>query len=227
MTGGQRGPEGARATVATAAARDGLAAAGDGLAAAHRRLLDEGSTQFAVPPYQAPEPPAWVKALAAWLHRHAAEFAALGPVVRYAFWTALVLLVGLLLFNLYRWIAPRFRREVPEPVVPWRPDAAPARALLAEADALAQQGEFAAAARLVLLRSIEQIEAHRSDRLAPALTSRDIARSPRLPGDVAAAFGLIADVVETGLFAARPVGAEAWRRARAAYEGVAFPTAWT
>lgn len=213
---------------ATTAGRDGVAAAGDGLAAAHRRLLADGSTQFAVPPYREPEPPAWAKALGEWLHRHAAEFAALGPVVKYAFWATLAVLVGLVLLGLYRWLAPLLRRAPADPdAAPgWRPDAAPARALLAEADALAARGEFAAAARLVLLRSVEAIETRRADRLAPAMTSRDIARSPRLPDDVRAAFTLIAEVVETGLFAARPVGAEAWTRARAAYEGVAFPPAW-
>ena len=60
----------------------------------------------------------------------------------------------------------------------------------------------------------------------PALTSRDIAQVDGLPGDVASAFGLIAGVVETGLFAARPVGAEAWAKCREAYEAVAFPHAW-
>lgn len=183
--------------------------------------------QFALPPYQHPEPPAWAKALVEWIQRHAAEFAALGPVIRYAFWGGLALIVGLLVLGLYRWLAPRLRRDPTEHVaVAWRPDAAPARALLAEADALAAQGEFAAAARLVLLRSVEAIEAHRHDRLAPALTSRDIVHTAQLPGDVATAFALIAEVVESGLFAARPVGAEAWRRARQAYAAVAFPVAW-
>lgn len=204
-----------------------MAADSDGVAAAHRHLLADGSTQIALPQYHPLEPPAWVKALAEWLHRHAAEFAALGPVVKVVFWATLAGLVGLLLFGLYRWVAPMFRREALEPAAPaWRPDAAPARALLAEADALAAQGDFAAAARLVLLRSVEQIESRRTDRLAPAMTSRDITRWTRLPDDVRAAFALIAEVVETGLFAARPVGAEAWTRARAAYESVAFPPAW-
>ncbi|UAJ09762.1 hypothetical protein [Polymorphobacter megasporae] len=200
----------------------------DRIAAAHQRLLADGSTQVELPAYHSPEPPAWAKALGEWFHRHASEFAALGPVVKFAFWGGLALLLGLLLLGVYCWLAPRFRRDSTEAVadVGWRPDAAPARALLAEADALASRGEFAAAARLVLLRSVEQIEAHRSDSLAPALTSRDIARSPRLPGDVATAFALITEVVETGLFAARPVGADAWTRARTAYEGVAFPAAW-
>ncbi|MBC7497667.1 MAG: hypothetical protein H7243_10975 [Sphingomonadaceae bacterium] len=199
----------------------------DGVAVAHRHLLADGSTQFALPQYHAPEPPAWAKALAEWLHRHADQFAALGPVVKYAFWGGLAILVGLLLVSLYRWLAALLRRERAEPAMPtgWRPDPAPARALLAEADALAARGQFAAAARLVLLRSVEQI-ADRSDGLAPALTSRDIARSPQLPRDVATAFAAIAEVVETGLFAARPVGAEAWTRVRTAYEGVAFPAAW-
>jgi len=203
------------------------AADSDGVTAAHRQLLADGSTQFALPPYHAPEPPAWAKALADWLHHHAAQFAALGPVVKYAFWGGLAILVGLLLVSLYRWLAPLLRRDHAEPPIltGWRPDPAPARALLAEADALAAHGQFAAAARLVLLRSVEQI-ADRSEGLAPALTSRDIARSSQLPRDVATAFAAIAEVVETGLFAARPVGAEAWTRVRTSYEGVAFPAAW-
>ena len=78
----------------------------------------------------------------------------------------------------------------------------------------------------MLQRTVEQIGARRPDMVRPALTSRDITRVEGLPGDVARAFTLIAGIVESGLFAARPVGADAWGRARSAYEAVAFPKAW-
>jgi len=196
---------------------------------AHRQLLADGTTQFAVPPVHVDPPPAWALAVVDWFKRHGADFAVLGPIVKYAFWGGLLVLLLIVLRAVYHWLAPKLGRASAESVSGdgWRPAAAPARALLAEADALAATGEYAAAARLVLLRSVEQIEAHRADRLMPALTSRDIARSPLLPGDVARAFALIAATVEHGLFAARPVAADAWTRCRAAYEAVAIPKAWT
>ncbi len=200
----------------------GAAANADGFAAAHARLLADGSVQFDLPPVPpVPPPPSWLPALIQWLGRQ-------GTPIKWIFWTGVAVVSLLLLRAIWQWLAPRWRRgtaiDAAEPE--WRPEAGPARALLAEADALAAQGQFAEAAHLVLLRSVEQIAARRPDTLRPALTSRDIARAPSLPGDVAHAFALIADVVEAGLFGGRVIGFEAWTRCRNAYEAMALPRAW-
>lgn len=198
------------------------------LAAAHRQLLSEGDIQFALPAIVPPKPPGWLQWLLEALKPLLELLSRSGPVVKLLFWGGVAVLTLLLLRALWIWLAPHVRRwlgrseAAPET---WQPEAAPARALLAEADALAGQGAFADAAHLLLLRSVEQLEARFPGRLRPSLTSRDIARASMLPPAMAAAFAQIAAVVETGLFGQRPVSAEAWQQCRSAYETAAFGTA--
>jgi hypothetical protein len=108
----------------------------------------------------------------------------------------------------------------------WRPEEELAVQLLDEADQLANAGRFDEAARLLLHRSIREIDAHRPDLVRPALTSRDIARHPLLPGGPAAAFARIAALVERSLFACRPLALEDWHNCRAAYHDFAFADGW-
>lgn len=192
------------------------------LAAAHRRLVADGQVQLDLPLYRPPEPPSWLQPLIKWLTAH-------GPVVQFVFWAGLAVVAVLLLWGLYAWLAPivraRLGRMPADPATDqWRPEAEPARALLAEADALAAGGAFAEAAHLLLLRSVEEIEVRFPGRLRPSSTSREIAGVAILPPDTARAFGLIARVVETGIFARRPVGAAAWTQCREAYAAAAFGT---
>lgn len=200
-----------------------MAAAADEFAAAHARLVAKGAVQLDLPvPAPPPPPPSWLRDLIEALSHG-------GPVFKFVFWAGVVVVALILLRLLYPLVRRLLARlgdktEAPEPG--WRPEAAPARQLLDEADALAAAGDFGEAAHLVLLRSVEQIARHRPDALQPALTSRDIVRTAPLPGDVRSAFGVIADIVEAGLFGGRAVGRDAWLACRAAYEGVAFPRAW-
>jgi hypothetical protein len=198
------------------------------LAAAHRQLLSDGDIQFTLPAMVPPQPPGWLKWLLQALKPLLEYLAKGGPVVKILFWGAVAILVALLLRALWIWLAPLVRRWLgrsPDDTAErWQPDAAPARALLAEADALAAGGAYAEAAHLLLLRSVEQLDARFPGRLRPSLTSRDIARAPMLPPAMASAFAQIAAVVETGLFGQRPVSAEAWQHCRRAYETAAFGT---
>jgi hypothetical protein len=189
-------------------------------AEAHRRLLADRATQFDLPRYEPPHTPAWLHDLWTWLKAGA-------PVV---FWIGVAALALFLLLVLFRWATGRDwrwrRRPKDETAEDWRPDEAPARQLLAEADQLAAQGMFSEAAHLLLFRSIADIDARRPDLIGPALTSRDIAALTAIPDRPRGAFALIAALVERSLFALRPLGEGDWRRARSAYEDFAFVEGW-
>lgn len=227
----------------------GAVAAHDRLLAAHQALLADRSIQFdlrlAAKP---PEVPAWAKALGRVLH---AIFAPIGsflgwlghfvpdvPFARVVFWTVIAFAVAAILWIVIErvrngeWRLPRRRRLADGTVAPeeeegWRPEAAPARALLAEADKLAASGCFAEAAHLLLHRSIEDIARRRPRFLKPALTSRDIAVAPALPAAARGTFAAIAGVVERSLFGGRAVDATDWGACREAYKDFALLSAWT
>ena len=192
---------------------------------AHRRLLEDSSLQFDLLPAARPEPPAWLRWLANLLEGS-------GPVLQVLFWAAAAAIVLTILYLIFRrfggigWFGRRRAEQEAEASEDWRPEEAPARALLGEADRLAAEGRYAEAAHLLLFRSIADIEARRPRLVRPALTSRDIAAAPALPPAPKAAFARIVMMVERSLFGARPLDAEAWRDCRSAYEEFAFAGAW-
>ena len=193
-------------------------------AEAHRRLLADPSIQFQLQPPDPPQPPpAWLEALGRFL-------AAIFPVLQVIFWVALAAGVLWILYVLAMRLSGREwrwrRRAAAGPDESWRPAEAPARALLAEADGLASQGRFSEAARLLLFRSIEDIDSRRPELLRPALTSRDIAGLAQIPEQPRGAFARIAALVERGLFARIDLGETDWGEARAAYEQFAFAGGW-
>jgi hypothetical protein len=197
---------------------------------AHNMLLTDRSIQFDLPPaaITAPDPPQYVPSGGP---PSLPDPGAASPAAQILLWGALIILV---LFLLY-WVARGMRdwRRKPEAAAAaaaeagWRPAAAPALILLGEADALAAEGLYGEAARLVLHRSIADIQAHRPTLVRPALTSRDIAGLTALPGGPRAAFARIAMLVERSLFARRALAADDWRDCRAAYEEFAFAESWS
>ncbi len=122
----------------------------------------------------------------------------------------------------------RFRRKSDdEPAEPlWQPDAAAVLGLLADADALAEQGRFGEAVHVLLNHSVTDIQRHRPDALRPAFTARAIALLDDLPEAARLAFGKIAVAVERSLWARRPIGQAEWADARAAYQDFAFGAHW-
>lgn len=110
--------------------------------------------------------------------------------------------------------------------VDWRPTEATARALLDEADKLASAGRYAEAARLLLHRSIEEIEGRRPRLVRPALTSREIGGLQDIPEAARTTFAAIAAVVERSFFGGREVDAAGFAECRSTYEAFAFPGAW-
>ena len=191
---------------------------------AHRKLLADSSIQFDLAPFKPTEPPAWLRWLAEFLVNAL-------PVIRILFWIAVAALALYILYVVAmrlsgsEWPWARKKQAGPEEES-WLPEEAPARALLLEADTLASAGRFADAAHLLLFRSIEEIEARRPRLVRPALTSRDIANAPQLPGGARTAFWTIVQMVETSLFGGRQLGEGDWRECRAAYEEFAFAGSW-
>ena len=196
-----------------------VAPAPQGFEEAHRELLADQSIQFELPDYRPPTPPAWLEWLARFLSSE-------HPVLSALLWLLLALAVVAILYLLLRRFAGWRPRRGEEETADWRPDEAPARALLAEADALAAQGRFGDAAHLLLFRSIEDIDARRPDLVRPALTSRDIASLPAIPEQPRGAFARIAMMVERSLFARRELAEGDWRDCRSAYEEFAFAEGW-
>jgi hypothetical protein len=212
----------ARSTVATAApppVADGR------LADLHGRLLADPSLQFDRSGFQPPEVPVWLRWIGDVLH-------AIAPFLKYVFWAGLAILVGLILFAIGRELlklrapAARAKATRTDAAPEWRPDAAEARDLLGQADALAAKGLFAQAAHLLLLRSVEDIQKRQPRGLRVSLTTREIAGLQAIPESARPAFVLIGRVVERSLFGAAPVDAAEFADCRKAYEDFALPGGW-
>lgn len=195
--------------------------------AAWKQVRADGDIQFDFPWRDvAPEPdPQWLRALADTLGRF---FTALGPIWEVLFYVMLALLAVVLFVSLYPparealvawWQRRRTRPEAPPE---WRPAPAQARALLAEADRLAADGDYGQAVHLLLLRSIEDIERWQGNPVGTALTARDIAAATALPAAARPVFSRLVAVVERALFGQCPVSATEWQGARDAYRGFAL-----
>ncbi len=208
----------------------------DALRAAQGRMMSDSGLQFTFGPQPAPPPvhvalPPWLAAL---LRAIGQFFAMLGPAFGWIFAIGLAAgLLAVLWFVLREGLRSRFpallrRRPAPPRRAPvdWRPDAAAARALLEDADRLAAAGDYAGAVRLLLHRSIEEIDGRRPRLVRPAFTSREIGRLADLPDAARATFSDIAEVVERSFFGGRPVDAAGFAECRRAYEAFAFPGAW-
>ncbi|MFN4224720.1 MAG: DUF4129 domain-containing protein [Hyphomonas sp.] len=201
---------------------------------AHAALLRDGDLQFVRPEAEPVEltppdpPPSWLRAIGEFLD-------ALGPFFQVMFWIAVAAVVaGLLYFIFGEAVRLRFSaRKTPrhknedDVLVDIRPDAAAARSLLDDADALAREGRFAEAVHLLLFRSIEDIQARLEGGVPASLTAREIAGLGRLPDRAKRALGPIIEVVERSFFGGRAVDAGGWHHARRSYEDFAFGEGWS
>jgi hypothetical protein len=212
--------------MADSASVTGATGIADRVAAAHQSLLRDPGLQFdfeGVPP--PPELPEWLAAIFRFLAR-------LQPVFEVLFWSAIAVLVGLVLYFVVREVLRHYRRQAPkeagagEAVADWRPPVARARALLSEADRLAAEGRYAEAVHLLLFRSIEDIDTKRPHAVKPAFTSRDILDLAALPAAVRAALARLVSTVEWSFFGGRSVEAGDYSACRRAYEEFAFPESW-
>jgi hypothetical protein len=215
---------GSQSSEAAGAARD--------FAEVHNWLLTDRSIQFDLPPPPMPDQPRYAPPGAGMPDLPDPGAGGASPAAELLMWGALAIIVLFLLYWIARGISD-WRRKPGQATAAaaaqagWRPEAAPALVLLGEADALAAEGLYGEAARLILHRSIADIQEHRPSLVRPALTSRDIAVLPALPGGPRAAFARIAMLVERSLFARRALAADDWRDCRAAYEEFAFAESWS
>ena len=208
------------------ASQAAVSKATDAVTSAHQKLLNDSGLQFDFS--AAPSP----LELPNWLVRFFSFLASLRPFFEILFWWGVVVLAGLVLYFVIREIVRYRRREravvqrAPDYASDWRPTPARARALLADADLLAAQGNYAEAVHLLLFRSIDDIDERRPSTLTPALTSRDIGGIAALPASARFAFARIAASVERSFFGRSDVSAEDFAECRRAYEAFALPDAW-
>jgi hypothetical protein len=204
-------------------------------------LVDPGYTQTMAgdtiqtafpPPPPPPETPGWLAAIGRGLR---SLFDTLAPAAQPLMWIAGILLVLLLLYLFVpafaTWVDDlRLRRKrgaaADEEDMVGQAEAGAARALLAEADALAAAGRFAEAAHLLLYRSVEDIEGRRPGLVKPAMTSRELAAATDLPAVAREAFSRIARAVEISLFGGRAIDAGGWEQCRSAYAEMTVPKNW-
>lgn len=183
------------------------------------------------PPEPRTPPPEWLTSL---FDAIASFFEWSAPAAKPLLWLFVALVA---LFLLYHFV-PAFARWVDN--LPFRrgaddgdgedaiglAEAGAARALLAEADALAAAGRFSEAVHLLLYRSVEDIEGRRPGLVKPAMTSRDLAAARDLPVVAQGAFSRIARAVEISLFGGRSIDADAWQQCRSAYAELTVPKNW-
>jgi hypothetical protein len=204
----------------------------DRLDGAHAGYLKDGELQLTRPEQdiaaaQPHPPPDWLAAFGRFLE-------ALGPLFQVIFWIAAGLLVAGLLYFLFgeairlRLGGARKPKDQPrdDVLVDIRPDAAAARSLLEEADALAQAQRFAEAVHLLLFRSIEDIQERLEGGVPRSLTAREIASLGRLPDRARHALKPIILIVERSFFGGRAVDADGWQEARRSYQAFAFGEGW-
>lgn len=193
------------------------------VAQAHAALRAHTDLQFDLAAAKPVEPPAWL----VWLSQHL-QFVA--PMGTFLFWACIIVGAALIIYLIARTVLRNRTRHDVAPVVDevaaWRPEEKAARALLAEAEDLAAQGQFGQAVHLLLHRSIEDIQRRRPRDLRPALTSREIAGAAWMPTLVRSAFGLMATLVERSLFAGGTLERGDWENARGAYSEFALPRSW-
>lgn len=200
---------------------------------AFSQTIAGGEIQTALPPPPPPPAPApeWLTSL----------FEAIGrffdwstPAAKPLEWIAVAVVALFLLYHFVpafaRWADNlRFRRrqgDADGEDLAAAAEAGAARALLAEADALAAAGRFAEAVHLLLYRSVEDIEGRRPGLVKPAMTSRDLAEARDLPPVARGAFSRIARAVEISLFGGRAIDAGAWEQCRTAYADLTVAKNW-
>jgi hypothetical protein len=199
--------------------RDVVATVPDAVATAHAEMLTDTNLQFSMEPMTVPEPPAWLEPLLQFLRL-------IAPLMIYVFWIGVIAIVILVLYlvasELFQRLPGRETRKATQASAPqYQPNAERARAFLEEADRLAKEGRYNEAMRVLLHRSIEDIERFFSLTIGPSQTSREISRLDSLSSEGRNVFSEIARAVEMSLFGGETLTADDFIRARAKYAAFA------
>ena len=159
-----------------------------------------------------------------WLQAIARLFELIAPFMAYIFWAGVIAVAGLIAYAILSEImrrlpgrAPSAPKPIDLPAPEFHPAANRARALLEEADRLAREGRFDEAARVILHRSIEDMEQAFPSAIAPSMTSREISGLEYLSEKGRATFTGIAQAVERSLFGGRALSATQFAECREAY----------
>ncbi len=197
---------------------------GENLELLHRQLLADPSLQFRFEHVEPPHPPDW-----SWLEPLARLLSYLAPFMSYIFWAGVIVVAGMIVYAIVTEILRRLpsgKREAPAPFVApepeFRPAAARALALLEEADRLAREGRFGEAVRVLLHRSIDDMERAFPSAIMPSMTSREISRLQHLSARGRSTFTKIAQAVEASLFGGRATTAVQYAECRSEYESFVF-----
>lgn len=198
---------------------------------AHERYLRSGDIQSDLPLRENRPPPKRIEPNGFW--RMVGEFLrSIAPLFKILLWvltpTLLLIILAAILRETtgFRFGFGKKKAQTGAVEIGYTPNEAHARTLLEDADKLAAEGRFEAAARLLLTRSIEDIETLRATRIGRALTAREIGRMDAIPDNARPAFASIAGVVERAVFASQTMTREGFLEARDAYERFALPEAW-
>jgi hypothetical protein len=203
------------------------ASTNEGAIDAWRAVRDDPDIQFEpIAPSDAPGTPDWLLAVGDFL-AYVFGFVARGfvfawPVLQWVLIAAGIALLVLLIARIFDVPILRRREKSDADNASVTPDRAEAQALLGDADALAAQGRYGEAVRLLLARSIGQIASRRPDLVQPSSTARELSRLDSLPDKARAAFSAIARSVERALFALEDLSERDWHEARAAYADFAL-----
>ena len=199
----------------------------------YSQTIAGGEIQTAFPPPPPPPPPTpeWLKSL---FYAIGDFFEWSAPAAKPLMWIAVAALILFLLYHFVpafaRWVdklrSGRKAGDADAADHAGQAEAGAARALLAEADALAAEGRFAEAVHLLLYRSVEDIDGRRPGLVKPAMTSRDLAEAEGLPSVARGAFSRIARAVEISLFGGRSIDTAAWQQCRAAYAELTVAKNW-
>ena len=189
---------------------------------AWRAIRDDADIQFEpLPPPEANPPPEWLQAIGEFLGMIftpiAQGIAAIWPVLMWVLIALGAVLLVLLIARIVGMPVIGSAKKTAEQDTDFTPDQADSQALLGDADALAAQGRYGEAVRLLLKRSVGQIADRRPDLVQPSSTARELSRLEALPDAARRAFAAIARSVERALFALEDLTERDWHEARAAY----------
>lgn len=158
-------------------------------------------------------------------------FVFIGPFLQFVFIFLLIALVIYVLWSIFKGIQSRQRqiadgRNVDQAdllkSVDVRPDAVFAEGLLARADELAAQGQYAEALRLLLRHSFSELQNRVREKIGVSFTAREIGRMGSMPDVSRSALGELILQVELSAFAQQPVDKSNYEYARQQYQIFAF-----